>query len=302
MKRFMMFVLALAMLLSMAACAGVAQSENKQTIATTEATQAQLPETTPAAEDAIMSEADAIAASKAMYAKIREYSGKDYEAFAALFRNTPEDTIRSEYLTDWQYWDEFDKINYVVVTRNENIFFVNVVHYIVGGQHPNTSMKSACWNMTLSYETGEWKLDYGEDADNSLDITSAYPAGYIEAAEQGRNAATCSVKNRMFMDESAVYEGCQNTEVKFIWQDEEGKLHVAVWFVNGTGGNLSYYECKITLTNGNGERIAELVGDPNLILKAHSSRLITFVFPAEDVLTGTEAWDSAHVHINASFK
>lgn len=290
MKRFVMFVLALAMLLSMAACAAP-QNETNET-----------PTASTGGKDGLVTEADAIAASKAMYAKIREYAGKDYEAFAALFRNTPEETINDEFWVDWKKWDNFDKQNYIVVCREGNLFVVNVVHYIVGGKHPDTSMKSDCWNMCLSYEKGEWKLDYNEAAVQGLDVTSTYPPGYWGAAEQGRNAVTFAVSNRMFLDESAVYEGCTQTEVKFAWQDEDGKLHVAVWFANGTNSNLSYYKCKITLTNGNDERIAELVGDPNLILKAHSSRLITFVFPAEDVLTGTEAWGSVHVHSNTSYK
>lgn len=245
-------------------------------------------------KEVLVTEADAIAASKTLYAKMREYAGKDYEAFSNLFRNTPEETIRSEYAVNWQAWDEYEKQNFVVVCRNENLFFVNVVHYIVAGTHPDTSMKSDCWNMCISYEKGAWKFDYSENAANSLDISGAYPEGYAKAAEQGRNAVSFAEKNRMFLDESAVYEGCTYFDVKFAWQDENGNLHVAVWFANGTNKNLAYNRCKITLTNSNDELIAELDGNPDLIVKAHSSKYAIYMFPAEDVSTGTEAWGSVH--------
>lgn len=317
-KSTICFAMIMVIVLSMTACGaqpradadGVSSAPTQsapaaESTAPTDATVETVPNSTTEATEtpsALMTEDEAIAASKRLFEQIREFAGKDYEAFAALYRNTPEEAVRSDYEFNWEIYDQYDKENYVVVGRNENVFFVNITNYIVAGQHPNTSMEYNSLNLVISYETGAWKIDCSNETKNSIDISGIYPQECIEANKLGRNAAEFAAYNRMFVDEKAVYEGHSQCEVKFAWQDAEGNLYVSVWLANGTNQNLAYTTYEITLTNNDSQLIASLSGDINEIVKANSSRLVTLMLTADDVVSGMNTWGAVSTNTRIYFK
>ena len=250
-----------------------------------------------------MSNESAIEAAKDIHNKILKYSQKDYDEFAKLYRNTDEETIKSDFNTEYDF-DDFDKVNYSVVCSKDNYYYICATYYLVTGTHPDTHMKCHSYAFGISYEKGGWKIENNETLINAINsvITDVYPKEAVESESNGFNAAVFSKYNYMYMDENAVYEGCTNTEVKFAWQDADGNVYVMLWFANGTDNNLYYTNCSFSLTDNNYGLICDVSTDVDIALKAHRSKMYTVVIPASEVLTGKSAWDSVSSSCDVKFK
>ena len=250
-----------------------------------------------------MSNESAIEAAKDIQNKLLMYSQNDYEEFAKLYRNTDEEIIKSDFNTEYNF-DDYDKVNYGVVCSKDNFFLVHANYYLVTGVHPNTHTQSSSYAFIISYGNGGWKLEYNEtllNAINSL-ITDIYPVEMMEASSKGLNAIAFNSTNYMYLDETSVYEGCSNTEVKFAWQDADGNVYVTIWFVNGTDNAIYYTTCSFSLTDSKYGLICDVATDVNIALKSHRSKMYTVVIPASDVLTGKSTWSSVRSSCHIEFK
>ena len=183
----------------------------------------------------------------------------------------------------------------------ENHYVIDMTNYIVSGEYPNYHCDNQHYAFCISYVDGEWKLDYSEETvkklnEQMINDPTIYPSEMAEAYNAGRNAFLFG--NYMFMDSSAVYEGSLNTEIKQVWQDEEGNVTITIWVVNGTDENHYMNITDIQLTD---DQMGEIVNmtdiNSDISIKSMSSAVYSFEVPASQVKTGTQKWNTVNSHV-----
>lgn len=300
MKKGKLFVLLLVLVMafSLAGC-GSSQTDSQASADVSEETA----DTSYDAEETQESEADkedtdlseeALAAAQELYTNLKAYAGTDSEAFAALYRDTSEDVIQSDYEAEWPSEANSDKQNYVIINSSGNYYAVGVSDYAVSGTYPDSSVTYTNSTLLLSQEEGEWCLDYSDacrTAVNENFNSAVYPNEMVEAAEAGRSTTIFDESNYMYLDSLSTYEGALYKTVKFAWQNEDGSVTIGVWVANGTDEDITIASADyIILTDSELGEIVNISGTINETVKAGYNAMIYLTADADEVSSGTETW------------
>jgi len=240
--------------------------------------------------------------------ELKEYAGNDYEHFAELYRDTSEETIRNDFDVTEEMLNKignYDRQIFQVLAEADGYYAVGNTFYIVAGTHPNTHMECGSYIWLVSEKDGEWKFDYSDGANEKLSdkIVDLYPAGYAQAANEGKNTAFFGTANYMYVDETKVYEGCSNSELKYMYQNDDGSIVLGIWLANGTNNNIYYSTGTLTVTDETLGTVIDL-SDLNVdtSVKAMNSRVVELTIPASEVMTGTQGWGRLDSNFGVDYK
>lgn len=258
----------------------------------------------PQTAEAEIAATDPVEAAQTLMEEFFTNIGTDYEAFSALYRNTPEESIQSAFNSGVSV-DQCDQACYIPVVMDGQYAYVDCVYYIVSGHYPDTHMDSWYWTIPMSWKDGAWKIDNGEEAIaaiNALILNNPeiYPQGLLDASADGRNGTVFN-DNMMYLDRGAVYQGHSNGAVRFAWQEEDGSVTVALWLANGTEENIYYKTYTLSITDENlGEVVNIQKASLGVSVRAGTSVLQLVNIPADQVQTGTAAWGALSTHLTVS--
>lgn len=248
---------------------------------------------------------EAKAAAIVLFEQLKDCAkSNDFEQAKSLFRNTSEDEMQRAFAVAKDYLEPLDKTIIQVVGAEGDYYCMCLYEYIVTGIYPNTHISSRWHTLAISYKDGLWLIDLSEDWQAAFADKVFAPDRCEVAYRAGRNIAEFAVANYMWMDESLVYDGCSNNEIKFAWQNEDGSVDVAIWFANGTPNNIMYTKInELSISSKDyGTVISVKNADINFPLKAMTGALKIYNIPAEQVKTGTKTWGSLSSHLNVSFE
>lgn len=252
----------------------------------------------PQAEESEPAPSDPAEAAQALMTEFFINVGTDYDAFSSLYRNTPEASIQSDFNSGLSV-DAYDQACFVPIVIEDPYAYVDCVYYIVAGSYPNTHMDSWHFSVPMSWEGGEWKIDFGQEAADKLSVLTTdnpaiCPQEMIDAAADSRNWTVFN-GNFMYLDNEAVYQGCSYAEVRFAWQEADGSVTAAIWLANGTGENLHYSTYSLSITDENLGEVINIQNAPlDVTLRAGTGVLQFVRIPAEQVQTGVSAWGIQH--------
>ena len=228
----------------------------------------------------------------------KEYAGDDYKHFAELYRNTPEETIKEEFDGAQKMLEETefcDRQIFQVVAKANGYYAVGNTFYVVYGALPKSYMEYSSYIWIFSEKNGEWKFDYSDAANEIIanKMAELYPERYVQATNEGRNTAFFADTNYMYLDESNVYEGCSNSELKYMYQNDDGSVVLGIWLANGSNNNIYYSSGTLTVTDDTLGTVIDL-SDLNVdtSVEAMSSRVVELTVPASEIMTGTQSWGS----------
>ena len=254
------------------------------------------------------SDEEVVEATQELLSDFEEYGGNDYEHFAELYRDTSEETIKNEFDAATEtvnHIGNYDRQIFQVLAEVDGYYAVGNTFYIVAGTHPNTHMEWDSYIWVVSEKDGEWKFDYSDEANEKLSdkIVDLYPAGYAKATNEGKNTAFFGTANYMYVDETKVYEGCNNNELKYMYQNDDGSVVLGIWLANGTNNNIYYSSGTLTVTDETLGTVIDL-SDLNVdtSVKAMNSRVVELTIPASEVMTGTQGWGSLDSNFGVDYK
>ena len=254
------------------------------------------------------SDEEVVEATQELLSDFEEYAGNDYEHFAELYRDTSEETIKNEFDAATEtvnHIGKYDRQIFQVLAEVDGYYAVGNTFYIVAGTHPNTHMEWDSYIWVVSEKDGEWKFDYSDEANEKLSdkIVDLYPAGYAKATNEGKNTAFFGTANYMYVDETKVYEGCNNNELKYMYQNDDGSVVLGIWLANGTNNNIYYSSGTLTVTDETLGTVIDL-SDLNVdtSVKAMNSRVVELTIPASEVMTGTQGWGSLDSNFGVDYK
>lgn len=254
------------------------------------------------------SDEEVVEATQELLSDFEEYAGNDYEHFAELYRDTSEETIKNEFDAATEtvnHIGNYDRQIFQVLAEVDGYYAVGNTFYIVAGTHPNTHMEWDSYIWVVSEKDGEWKFDYSDEANEKLSdkIVDLYPAGYAKATNEGKNTAFFGTANYMYVDETKVYEGCNNNELKYMYQNDDGSVVLGIWLANGTNNNIYYSSGTLTVTDETLGTVIDL-SDLNVdtSVKAMNSRVVELTIPASEVMTGTQGWGSLDSNFGVDYK
>lgn len=244
---------------------------------------------------------DPIAAAERILEQRAQTAGKDKEAFSKLYHNIQPQDLDQAFATNWENIARKHSNAWpMVLVREGNSALVSLNYYTVSGRHPKTNMKSSSMLLLLTHVDGAWLLEGDAEVGQTLEtkLLERFPAGFLAARRRGANAAMFGAYNCMFLEERAVFQGCSNAEIKFAWQEEDGSVVLGVWIANGTGNNLYYTQCNVTIED---QKLGKVVTLQNVevgeIVPALTSRLVMLKVPAGKVRTGMRSWGKLDSHI-----
>ena len=232
-------------------------------------------------------------------------SAKDYEAFKALYYDTDESVIRSDFEYDWSCKTEKDKRDGFVICGENGYYAIADAYYIVSGRYPDFNRSSTDGYMFVHYADGKLQYAYGQEANDTLvpvftaklmEFFNRVSPGFEDEVNVAVNAGNFTNKNYMFLNSDFSYSGSNDVSLIYMWQTENGDVKAAVWHANGTDMNISS-KTKITVTDDSLGTICDVwVG--TITTRAHHNQVKVFTIPASSVRTGTQVWTSMHSHVN----
>lgn len=200
---------------------------------------------------------------------------------------------------------KYDQHNVLVLGQNGDIYYVDVVSYIVSGSVPNTSEEDRSYQFLITKEKGDWKLDCNPDSidafNQAAEVSPLLPEEGIAASQAGRNAAQFNT-NLMYTDTESVFRGCVTGKILFAWQEENGDVTLDVWIANDTSENISIQSEHSVLTDESLGTILDHTGGLQEIVPAGTSARYLLTVPASEVKTGTQQWGSVNSSIDYSWK
>ncbi len=237
-----------------------------------------------------------------LYNRLVEYSATDSAKFADLIVGASDaEVMACQDEFSQIYAAHYDRQLAVVVRAISPYCFVQYCSYSVDGTYPNERMSEANTYFILSYDGNDWKVDYSQEAYNTIgssdNMSSAYPDGWNSARQAGRNAAVFG-PFYIGLDSSAVFEGTFHSELFYMWQNADGSADAVVWFGNGTNTAITVNEIFLTVTDSNLGTVVEVGGLGNYTINAGCGTLVDFHIDAESVQTGTQTWGSLSSSVN----
>ena len=135
--------------------------------------------TTKADTPKTYTQAEILEAANDVYGKLCEAKRYgDYNRFAAMFTETTDDVISTQYdaFKDSEDYDQHFMVN---VCNDQGYYLVSCVNAIASGTYPNTHV-SRNWFSLIIKETEEgWKASFGTEAETVLNqaLRTVYPEG-----------------------------------------------------------------------------------------------------------------------------
>ena len=248
---------------------------------------------------------DPVEAAQTLMEEFRANIGTDYEAFSALFRNTPEEVIQDNFNNGMPV-TQYDQTHYIPLAAEGQYAMVEYVYYAVSGSYPESwYVDNHHWNIPMSWEDGTWKIDFGEDALAAIEALTQnnpelFPREALDASASGRNAKNIS-DEMMYLDSRAVFQGSNNSAVRFVWQEEDGSVTVALWLANGTEENIYYDTYTLSIADETLGTVVDIQKAPLEVPVRSGTSVLQFVnIPADQVRTGTAGWNTLSIHLTVS--
>ena len=230
-------------------------------------------------------------------------AGSNYDAFRALYTsNSPEDTVQSDFSTDWSRYTGKDQHFATVVIDADPYYYVDITSAICAGSYPDTHSEYSDWGVAFRYEDeNTLKADFSEEAlavlnEHFFDIL---PDGMADAHNNGRNATEFNASRYWYMNSNHVVHGSLDTLLKYAWQDEEGNLWVALLASNGTDANRAFNSITLTLADDALGTVYEGSLDGFTLMNVQNT-LKVYQIPYSEVRTGTETWGSMNYSIDTT--
>lgn len=262
MKRFIAVILAVT-LFGLAGCSGTGNSSPS----------ASQPANTEAGEPMAGEEAEQIIGEYVQY-----LSAHDYDSFLSLFKegNLNEQFVKSEYNTDVNL-DGHDR-EVKVVASNGSQAYVYLMLYTVSEK--STENDFAGYSYMMARENGSWKIDSNPTQQEYQNLAEQATAAMFggEAA-----ASKASVKfNCPYADIGSYLPGLYGADAQVLYQTEEGRLAVRVYFWNGTEEEKSFTAfSEFQVVNTATGKVAADLSDEKLALSLQpkSGQFKTFELP-----------------------
>lgn len=227
---------------------------------------------------------------------------EDLESYLDLFVDPDPDNEYVNTLYDFIIGckeNSYEDTCYGMVGGDGTYFVGNVMKSLTSGVYPNTKTMSSYSYCTISYKEGKWKFDNQDEEHWHEIIWKELPQEYIEAEEAGRNAMMIAGIEGggvcfAWMCSNMVVPGALETNVRLIWQNEDGSVGVLVNIQNGTDEIRNVDKIYVTATDDAlGEIFYSEVRGTNI--PPNKSENFVFDVPADDIQTGTEAWGIVRV-------
>lgn len=212
----------------------------------------------------------------------------------------------------WKMFDEKNPTRYenkkvTFVAHQNDLYSLSIVDYTVDGFFPNTHTETNSYCLVVRNINGKFVVDESqenEDIMNKKILSENYifPKEFIQAYFAGRNVVLTDEYNYLFLNDHPVYEGSSQTVVKYVWQEEDGRVGIGILIQNGSDHDIYYGGGTITLTDS---YLGE-IGTWNIVVdetvSAGECRRYEFVFDEHDVNTGTQAWNQVRTDCDLDFK
>lgn len=230
----------------------------------------------------------------------------DYEAFKALYYDTDESVIQSNFNNSWRQYDEYDRRDGFVAGSKDGYYWIVRTHYIVSGTYPNASRDSLDGYSLTHYENGRLRFAYGDEAVEVLnplsveimaDFFERVSPGFTDSFNSAANFADFVNYNYLFLNSDLVYKGSYDVNLVTMWQMPNGDVKLALIFMNGTNQNISS-SIRVTVTDDALGTVIDEWMNETVATRTDHSQVRVFTIPASYVKTGMQTWGSMHCDVH----
>lgn len=222
----------------------------------------------------------------------------NYDAFAALFRNTDNNTIEDTYQMFQQIIDSgFPDYDYTVCGGNGTYFYGYLQTNLTSGYYPHCNTMQCYLQYPFSYMSGEWKLDHSEDAQIAVTeelMNNEYPEEFRNACDAGRNA----IHDDQFptsLNGGIVIPGNLEAGTYFIWQNEDGSVGLVITVKNGTADIRHVSSVSVALSDNPIGTIFDTTFYIDRNIAPGKVENYTFTVEFDQVFSGWSSWGSEGV-------
>lgn len=193
-----------------------------------------------------------------------------------------------------------------VIAQTDTAFYVTRMDYSVSEEDGSARRSSNQSLYVVSQIDGQWKLDFSANNDSEI-IQLANDKYYSQLNTDIQNYDNAITMNGVFnffitSDEEDCFKNIVEGIILCTYQDNEGDVYVVVRLNNGNPAkSQTFHQYSIELTDDVLGTIVDTNIDANDTLPANSGKNITLKIPKEDVLTGTEKWNSVTSNLNVSY-
>lgn len=292
MKKLITLLLCLAMVLSMAACG--ADSKTTQSELAAKETTATPEKTTPYHKP---TKQEIEAAAIELYYQARQ--AENYGKFSALYTDSDADEVYALFKSGSEQ-ETMDQHHFSFVCEKDGYYYVSALHAITTGVGANADAYFIGELYALKQTADGWKMVLRSD-DRSVYIDGLNQS-VKDAREAGRNFIMFNNYFEMcFLDSDIAVRGVVISSCAYAWQDADGYAYLAIYLSNGTDTNQSIDMLKINLSDQELGEILDVRYTENIILPAHSSRVLTLRVAPDKVRTGMKPWSWVSSSVRNSY-
>lgn len=138
--------------------------------------------------------------------------------------------------------------------------------------------------------------------DAAEDITALNATGFQDAAKAGRNAQDFYPYLGMRFSPYATFTGTFYSLLDTAWQNEDGSVSFTLWVANDGFGDKWLDQVRVILTDTKLGTVADSIVDVQRTLPVGTSAILELTIPADEVVTGSDAWTSVSAQTNLSYQ
>ena len=203
----------------------------------------------------------------------------------------------AQYLTDVSF-KRYDSQNTYIVWQNDKYYFVETVEYFATGENHDTWTSSGNYNAFIEKKDGEWRIKNTDEVMKEDDgfLETIFGTEYLNAFRAGRNNIRSNIY--MFTHPERVLNGCFETQLISIWQNEDGSMDIQFCAVNGTNNAKQCKTVHIILTDDTLGTICDI--RPVVYwysIPPGRNKILTIHVNPSNILTGTSTWGNVSMEV-----
>lgn len=192
-----------------------------------------------------------------------------------------------------------------VVAETDTSFYITRMDYTVSSENGNAHRSSNQSTYFVSLIDGEWKLDFTTDENSEIVklANEQYDSQFNDDVKNYDNFLRMNGYYDFFItcDEQDCFKDIVEAFVFCIYQDTEGNVYVVIRLNNGNQTkNQTFNKYSIKLTDDVLGTIVDTTIDANDTLSAETGKNVTLKIFKDQVLTGTQKWNSVSHSLNYS--
>ncbi len=237
--------------------------------------------------------------------EIAGLASSDAADYSSLFVSGTDDATVQKYADAFAAADlsQYANDNAKIVYEGNGVYGLNLDYYSVSGPAPGKTVSDSAFLLPLVEEGGEWKIDPSkqEEVDNYTSTDSSfYSEDYLQAKEDGRNAALLSDDVYYYNNSEDYYSGTASAKPVFAWQQDDGSVMAGIWLANGTSSTVRYSDFRLSMTGDNGKIFTAKGTFNSEQVDSGEGEVVYIKIPASKVKTGTDKWENAKAKITVT--